>query len=825
MLMVTFIPITSFGLEAGAHKISVSGSTIVEGDEGTYAQLEHGTLSGPDYDSEDGFIGAENAVVTLYIGTDPGYSVAEVTCVTESGDDVDVNYEGEGEYSLTMPGDNILVSVLFASDDTGGPETPDIDDCGSIDIPGWTSDDEQPGQWTLYDESNNKLAEASLRGGEGYSYEDGYLHALIGEQVSIMVLTEGDYKKVTSMKVNGNECWDASEDAGMFTVEPDDVDGDTRTPGNVITITIEDIFTEYSDDWEQDAHPIAVDQKVEVDTSNGNGIFKFEPEQSGKYVFYSEPLQAGGNDDIDPIGRVLDADGNQVAIHDDVDSSGANGGLHFQVYFEAEAGKVYYLQASDYDGTATFMVGLMDNDVESIELTPKKPYQLREGIDTCHEFESDIDCWNIPTFNRGDKLTITKKNGSSVIYERSEANEDGDFKFVNDKGEELVGWPEFETGDDWTVDAHPAGTQAEVNVTYAGTSTTATVQFVANPFTDLTVTPADGIHAEAINSIDSEGNESQMWAIVCTGTKFTFTTADGTVDYECDGYHLINKDTDDSLNFELEPFGGYYDDEGDYHEWEIGKSYTSTLSVAGIDKEVPVAVSNHKHTMKKVAEVPATCNREGVKEYWVCTTCDNMYLDEEGTHEADPANLDIPIDENAHHYVAVDGTGIDAGCKEEGREPDMKCEYCGDTKEGAVIPAGSGHDWAHKTVPAGQFKDGSSFDQCTKCGEKKNVTVIPGTAPSYVKGFKLSKGKKAITVKWKKQSKKKQKLFNGYQIRYSTASNMSGAKYVGAKKKAKSKKIKKLAKKTRYYVQIRTYTVKGGKTYYSGWSTKSVVTK
>lgn len=109
---------------------------------------------------------------------------------------------------------------------------------------------------------------------------------------------------------------------------------------------------------------------------------------------------------------------------------------------------------------------------------------------------------------------------------------------------------------------------------------------------------------------------------------------------------------------------------------------------------------------------------------------------------------------------------------------------------------------------------------------KRNSKVIPGYSTYYAKSFKVKKAKKAFTVKWKKQNKANQKKFDGYQVRYSTASNMSNAKYVTAGKKSKLKKIKGLAKKTKYYVQVRTFTKSGGTTIYSKWSTvKSVKTK
>ena len=99
--------------------------------------------------------------------------------------------------------------------------------------------------------------------------------------------------------------------------------------------------------------------------------------------------------------------------------------------------------------------------------------------------------------------------------------------------------------------------------------------------------------------------------------------------------------------------------------------------------------------------------------------------------------------------------------------------------------------------------------------------------PKGVGISKLSKGKKSITVKWKKPSSTYRKQMTGYQIRYSTSSDMSKAKTVTVKgTSAKSKTIKKLKAKKYYYVQLRTYkTVKGAK-YYSGWSkTKKIRTK
>ena len=106
---------------------------------------------------------------------------------------------------------------------------------------------------------------------------------------------------------------------------------------------------------------------------------------------------------------------------------------------------------------------------------------------------------------------------------------------------------------------------------------------------------------------------------------------------------------------------------------------------------------------------------------------------------------------------------------------------------------------------------------------KKTFTIKPKSTTLS----KVSAGKKAFTVKWKKQTSQT----TGYQIQYSTASNFKGAKTVTvSSNKTTSKKISKLKAKKKYYVRVRTYkTVKiNGKNtkIYSSWSkAKTVKTK
>lgn len=82
----------------------------------------------------------------------------------------------------------------------------------------------------------------------------------------------------------------------------------------------------------------------------------------------------------------------------------------------------------------------------------------------------------------------------------------------------------------------------------------------------------------------------------------------------------------------------------------------------------------------------------------------------------------------------------------------------------------------------------------------------------------------AFNVKWTKKEKA-----SFYQVRYTKKSvyqdyAWNKAKVVKVAKKYGNKTIKKLSKKKKYYVQVRVARTIKGKTYYSGWSTKKLVT-
>ncbi len=105
----------------------------------------------------------------------------------------------------------------------------------------------------------------------------------------------------------------------------------------------------------------------------------------------------------------------------------------------------------------------------------------------------------------------------------------------------------------------------------------------------------------------------------------------------------------------------------------------------------------------------------------------------------------------------------------------------------------------------------------TKTSTKKT------TKPKKTSISKLKKGKKQITVYWKKITGVK-----GYQVQVATDKKFKKNKKTVTISKQKTTKttVKKLKAKKKYYVRVRTYKTVNGKKIYSSWSAvKSVKTK
>ena len=153
-----------------------------------------------------------------------------------------------------------------------------------------------------------------------------------------------------------------------------------------------------------------------------------------------------------------------------------------------------------------------------------------------------------------------------------------------------------------------------------------------------------------------------------------------------------------------------------------------------------------------------------------------------------------------------------------------------DIKEDQIEKLISGTDYTVEWSNASSKNVGSYKVTITGKGAYTGVTKATYKInPKSTSIKKLKKSKKAITIKWKKQSAKMAKSrITGYQIQLAANKKFTkGKKTVNVKGYKKvSKKVKKLKGGKKYYVRIRTYKTVSGKKYYSAWSkTKTVKTR
>lgn len=319
------------------------------------------------------------------------------------------------------------------------------------------------------------------------------------------------------------------------------------------------------------------------------------------------------------------------------------------------------------------------------------------------------------------------------------------------------------------------------------------------------------------------------------------------------------------------------------HDWDEGAvtkrasrhrtgKMTYTCTVCGDTREEVIPATSHNvHTAvsELIPGKKATCKEAGYRDCYVCTVCDNApdaeryYEDPECTIEIDDIDKwregEGKLEKTSEHCGTLKLTGKKAATTtSNGYTGDKVCSLCGEIAEkGSTVKKVSSKPTLSYTSctytgkvrkPAVTVKDSAgkklikdtdytvSYDR--KSVGKATVTVKGKGKYSFEKKlyFKinpkgtsissLTRDKKAFRVKWKKQTQKMSKYrITGYQIRYSTSSKMTNAKYVTRSGYLNySKKITKLKSKKKYYVQVRTYRKSGGAKYYSTWSDKKSVT-
>lgn len=161
---------------------------------------------------------------------------------------------------------------------------------------------------------------------------------------------------------------------------------------------------------------------------------------------------------------------------------------------------------------------------------------------------------------------------------------------------------------------------------------------------------------------------------------------------------------------------------------------TATITATATDGSGVTAaceVTRHKHDLVKTDAVPATCEETGVRAYWTCSTCKEMFSDSNGNYSITEPQIAPALGHYYDSYYTIDKP---ASCSEEG----LKSIHCIRSGCGAVKPDSEvvipkkAHSYGSWTVTkrATCIETGTREKKCYYCTDKV-VETIPLTDHSW----------------------------------------------------------------------------------------------
>lgn len=260
----------------------------------------------------------------------------------------------------------------------------------------------------------------------------------------------------------------------------------------------------------------------------------------------------------------------------------------------------------------------------------------------------------------------------------------------------------------------------------------------------------------------------------------------------------------------------------DSQQLTLSKDYTISYSDnvdAGEGKVTIKGCGNYEgQAVQKFSIEKAEQNFESEKQNY------NLYVNDTETIQVKNAIGNIRFSSKNPDLVSVDSKGKIKGLRKgstviyvtaDGVDQSGKQNYRSCQKEIEVTVKEKSSDNGPKKEDTSEPKENTKPSQSTTSRyeqTKRTYDQIRLSAPSIKKVQSKKKGK--LQIKWSKCAK-----VGGYQIQCSTKKNFKkNKKTVLIKKNTTSAQIKKLKRKKRYYVRIRSYKQLSNKRYYSNWS-------
>lgn len=220
----------------------------------------------------------------------------------------------------------------------------------------------------------------------------------------------------------------------------------------------------------------------------------------------------------------------------------------------------------------------------------------------------------------------------------------------------------------------------------------------------------------------------------------------------------------------------------------IIQAHYPEMNLAALRADDTLYMKCKKHAkVVKVAAVPATCQKTGVKAHYECPACGAMFTDKAGKKETTIDKLTTPIVNHAYTKKIVDDEHLvaPADCTTAAKYCYV-CSMCGLKSESKAFTSGSalGHDWDTENCTvvkaATLSKNGTAAYSCKRegCTATKKTTVYKASRISLgTKSFTYNgnEQKPAVTVK---DYKKKVIPETDYDLKWPEDSKYPGTKTV-----------------------------------------------
>ena len=191
-----------------------------------------------------------------------------------------------------------------------------------------------------------------------------------------------------------------------------------------------------------------------------------------------------------------------------------------------------------------------------------------------------------------------------------------------------------------------------------------------------------------------------------------------------------------------------------------GKDFLDEKGTQEVTEEELVIPKNNNHDLRLCQGHKATCYSEGRKDYYQCTRCGKIFLDEKGTQEVTDPDKELRVPKTDHKWIEVTetGGGTSYGIPDDGKTypikqyqviyKEVRCKFCGlrqshDQITYALIVN------AHKaTLKYGQSTTGIKVTEMNssdylKSVTSKNTSIVKVSDVSKKGTFKLTAGKKS----------------------------------------------------------------------------------